>query len=36
MMPIRKKLAQGGGIMNQLNEIGKLKGKSLLLCIKIR
>jgi hypothetical protein len=27
MMPIRKKLLQGGGILNQLNDIDKLKCK---------
>ena len=27
MMPIRKKLLEGGGIMNKLNDIDKLKGK---------
>ena len=26
MMPIRKKLIEGGGIMNKLNDIEKLKG----------
>lgn len=26
MMPIRKKLLEGGGIMNKLNDIDKLKG----------
>ena len=27
MMPIRKKLLAGGGIMNQLTDLEKLKGK---------
>jgi hypothetical protein len=29
MMPMRKKLLEGGGLMNKLNEIDKLKGSFL-------
>jgi len=37
MMPIRKKLLEGGGILNQLNDIEKLKCIFfLLLCFSIQ